>query len=365
MKLLAALLSLQLAFGAVVTQRTPDGGIQPQVAMDAEGTVHLIYYKGEAAAGDVYYTWKKAGDEGFSKPLQVNSRAGTAMAAGSIRGAQLAVGKGSRVHVVWNGMKADEVLYTRLNDAGTGFEPERNVIQFARGLDGGSSIAADPLGNVYATWHGRAPGAAEGEAGRAVFVARSADEGKTFAREFRAAREETGACGCCGMKAFADRAGAVYILYRGAAEKVNRDEALLVSPKPGAPFEIANKHSWQINTCPMSSAFFAPSSTGVLAAWETDGQVFFTRVNGVKLGKIIAPPGAGKRKHPVAAENKKGEILLAWTEETAWAKGGFAAWQVFDKNGVPLLEQGRVNGVPVWSLVAAYTQPNGDFVVVY
>jgi hypothetical protein len=62
------------------------------------------------------------------------------MAAGTIRGAQLAVGKNGRVHVAWDGMgkgatrptingkEVTPALYTRLNDAGTGFEPERNLI---------------------------------------------------------------------------------------------------------------------------------------------------------------------------------------------------------------------------------------------
>lgn len=365
MKLLALLLAIQTAFAAVTTIRTPDHGIQPQVVLDVAGTAHLIYFKGKDSAGDIFYARQKSGEKVFSKAIQVNSKAGSAMAVGSIRGAQLALGKGGRVHVVWNGMQGDEVLYSRLNDSGSAFEEQRNLINFAHGLDGGSSIAADGFGNVYATWHGHAPGAVEGEAGRAVFIARSTDEGKTFAPEIPATKEATGACGCCGMKAFADEAGAVYILYRGAAEKVNRDEVLLVSPKPGAPFQIANKHPWVVNSCPMSSAFIAPASSGAIAAWETMGQVFFAKVSGTKVDRIISPPGTVKRRHPVAVQNSKSEVLLAWTEGTAWAKGGSAAWQIFDKTGNPELEQGRADGVPVWSLVAAYPQANGDFVVIY
>src|SRR5262249_43885903 len=36
--------------------RTPDGGIQPQAVVDAKGTLHLIYFKGDKAeAGDLFY----------------------------------------------------------------------------------------------------------------------------------------------------------------------------------------------------------------------------------------------------------------------------------------------------------------------
>jgi hypothetical protein len=41
--------------GKVTLIRTPDGGIQPQAAVDSQGTTHLIYYKGDAGAGDIFY----------------------------------------------------------------------------------------------------------------------------------------------------------------------------------------------------------------------------------------------------------------------------------------------------------------------
>jgi hypothetical protein len=95
------------------------------------------------------------------------------------------------------------LYYTRLNDAGTAFEPERNVLTFAYGLDGGSSVAADSQDNVYVTWHAAQPGAdtEAGEGDRAVFIARSTDEGKTFQREIPAIAKPTGACACCSMRA--------------------------------------------------------------------------------------------------------------------------------------------------------------------
>src|SRR6266550_7548746 len=83
---------------------TPDGGIQPQAAVDARGIVHLIYFKGEPGAGDIFYVRRGLGQETFSKPIQVNSQPHTAMAMGTIRGAQLAVGRNGRVHVAWDGM---------------------------------------------------------------------------------------------------------------------------------------------------------------------------------------------------------------------------------------------------------------------
>src|SRR2546425_6202335 len=84
--------------------RTPDDGIQPQAAMDAKGVVHLIYFKGDPKGGDIFYVRREPGQSEFSKPIPVNTQPHTAMAMGTIRGAQLAVGKNGRVHVAWDCM---------------------------------------------------------------------------------------------------------------------------------------------------------------------------------------------------------------------------------------------------------------------
>src|SRR6266436_4986464 len=94
--------------GQVTVIRTPDNGIQPQAASDSKGVVHLIYYKGDPGAGDIFYVRRLPGQADFSKPLRVNSRPGSAIAMGTIRGAQLAVGKNGRIHVAWNG-RAPEI----------------------------------------------------------------------------------------------------------------------------------------------------------------------------------------------------------------------------------------------------------------
>src|SRR5215469_4532056 len=72
--------------------RVPNGGIQPQLALDDRGTLHLVYYTGDAHHGDLWYTRSKDGGASFSTALRVNN-GGTAIAAGTIRGAQLALGK--------------------------------------------------------------------------------------------------------------------------------------------------------------------------------------------------------------------------------------------------------------------------------
>jgi hypothetical protein len=232
---------------------TPNGGIQPQALMDGKGTLHLIYFKGRPAEGDLFYVRRAAGQERFSPPIRVNSQAGSAIAIGSIRGGQMALGKDGRVHVAWNGSGKTEVsgrgvamLYARLNDAGTAFEEQRNLIHDTLWLDGGGTVAADDAGNVYVSWHALKRGNRAGEENRQVWVARSTDDGKTFAKEVPANPEPTGACGCCGMKGFADRKGTLYLLYRSAAESVNRHIYLLASTDKAKSFQQALVHRWKV-----------------------------------------------------------------------------------------------------------------------
>lgn len=360
-----------------VLLRVPSHGIQPQTAVDAKGVVHLIYFKGDPAAGDIFYVRSEDGVHFSKEPLRVNSHPGSAMAIGNIRGAHLALGKNGRVHVAWNGTQkalpkaagdALPMLYTRMNDAGTAFEAQRNVIQSAVGLDGGGTVAADGAGNVYVFWHAPEPGK-KGEGNRRLWVAASTDEGKTFAAERAAFAEPTGACGCCGARAFADSKGTVYALYRGARAVVNRDMFLLTSSDQGKNFGGGSIHPWSINLCPMSSETFAEGPHGVvLAAWETKEQVYFANValTAGKQAPPVAAPGTGKgRKHPAVAVNAKGETILVWTEGVGWNRGGSVAWQVYDAKGTPTAERGHAAGVPVWSLVSVFARPDGRFVIVY
>lgn len=377
---LALLSSSRAAEPARVTPLpTPDGGIQPQAVVDTQGTLHLIYFKGEAAAGDLFYVRRAAGQEKFSAPVRVNSQAGSAVATGTIRGAQLVLGKAGRVHVAWNGSgkaapqsanKTPPMLYTRLNDAGKAFEPQRNVMTQTFNLDGGGALAADAAGNVYVAWHANEVGTVNSEGSRKVWLARSTNEGQTFGKEALAFADPTGVCTCCGMRGFVDSQGAIHILFRSATQQTNRDMYLLSSRDAGKSFQGALLQKWSVNSCTMSSASFAGGPGGLFAAWETQKQVYFARLTpGTgQAAKPVAAPGApmGDRKHPSLATNAAGETLLVWTEGTGWQKGGALAWCLFDKDGKPTAQTGRINGgIPVWGLPAAVAGKDGGFIIIH
>lgn len=368
----------EAATTSVELTRVPDGGIQPQVVAADDGIIHLLCFKGQDETGDLFYARLRPGQKEFGKPIRVNSQPGAAVAKGTIRGGQLAVGKEGRAHVVWNGSAVAEpsgpegtdgtgpFLYASLNDAGTAFEPQRNLVTHAKGLDGGGSVAAGPDGAVYAVWH--ADGAEPGEEFRNVYMARSTDDGKTFAPEERINPDPTGACGCCSLRAFADAKGRLYVAYRAATGGVDRDSYLLVSPSKGRGFRSAKLGEWNAKTCPMSSYALAASPAGALVGWEFKGAIYYADCDPLAPRPPdpmrVGGKGSG-RKHPAFAANARGERLIVWTEGTGWERGGKVAWQLYGADGKPIGAKGEEKGVPVWSFAAAFARADGMFVVLY
>lgn len=362
--------------------RLPGGGIQPDAVVDRAGVLHVVYLAGAPAAADVFYVQSRDAGRTFSSPLRVNSQDGSAIGTGTIRGAQLAVGRDGRLHVAWNGSSSARppglpnpvtaragapMLYSRSNLAGTAFEAQRNLVTRTTDLDGGGSIAADGKGRVYVAWHGTPADGIGGEAARQVWLARSQDDGNTFEQEQPVSERATGACGCCALRLYAQPNGAaLHLLYRSATASVHRDVFSLVSHDQGASFSGARLHPWEIAACPMTSMSIA-SGTRLLGAWETDGEVYFKALDTAD-GPVRppAPPGVdGRRKHPRLAAGRDGSVLMVWTEGTAWARGGALAWQVFGADGRPTRERGRLAGVPAWSFAAAVPSPGGGFTILY
>jgi hypothetical protein len=176
----------------VTLVRVPGSGIQPEAVVDRRGVLHVLYFSGEARAGNLFYVRSSDFGVTFSPPIRVNSQAGSAIATGTIRGGQLAAGRYGRIHVAWNGsdsatprglvnpandQPSAPFLYARSSPDGKAFEPQRNLTRRSYGIDGGGSIAADAEGRVYAAWHALPTGGGDGEDNRLVWIARSEDDG--------------------------------------------------------------------------------------------------------------------------------------------------------------------------------------------
>lgn len=359
---------------AVLLERIPGGGLQPQVVSSSDGTLHLVSLVGDPKSADVEYRSRGAGATHWSDPMRVNSQPGSAVAIGTIRGVQIALGHEGRVHVVWNGSQSAEpkpssggspMLYSRLDSDFKRFTPQRDLMTASDQLDGGGSIAADREGRVFVFWHG-APLGKAGETNRAVFLALSTDNGLSFAAERPINPPASGACGCCGLTASTNPRGDVFVLFRSARTLMERDMTFLASVDHGDRFTEIMSDPWLIGSCPMSSASLTGDQKIQWAAWETAGRIQVLRGEAGRWGAQPRTFGPTKgAKHPRLATNQRGETLVVWTEGTGWQRGGALAWQVLDSKGEPTAEKGKQAGLPAWDFAAPIALANGDFAIVY
>src|SRR5436190_3271171 len=136
----------------------PDGAIQPQAVVDASDVIHVVFFSGKPAGGDLYYVQLAADGHRLSQPVRVNSIEGSALATGSVRGAQLSLGRNGFIHVAWHGSKAagdastaDVPVWYARSAGGMRFEAQRSLSGRSKNLDGGS-VAADRSGHVAVVW---------------------------------------------------------------------------------------------------------------------------------------------------------------------------------------------------------------------
>ncbi|MCW5556915.1 MAG: hypothetical protein KIT22_03605 [Verrucomicrobiae bacterium] len=361
------------AAGDVEILRLPEGAVQPQAVTDARGTVHLAWLQGDPRAADVFLWSLAEGRTNGAIPIRINQISGSAMGIGTIRGVQMAIGRDGWVHLVWNGSSgsgvdaggASPLWYTRRKD-GAGGSPERNLIGRTRHLDGGASVAADARGGVHVIWHAAPVDGSDGEEHRRVFEALSTDDGATFHPE-RPLELDPGVCGCCSLRAFSDREGTLWLLYRAVQAGGGRPMTLLRSAGDERRWERVMGDPWPVSQCPMSSAFLADTPAGVFAAWETRGTVRVSILPHGSPGEPSAPPASlgTKARHPALAVDARGEGVCVWSEGTGWQRGGTVSWQALGSDARPGTASGTVAGLSAWNAPAAFARPDGTWVVVF
>jgi hypothetical protein len=137
---------------------------------------------------------------------------------------------------------------------------------------------------------------------------------------------------------------------------VHRDMYLLTF---GVPTAFVKLSDWRVGKCVMSTA----ASAGQWIAWESNDRILFASLS---VRGNVHSIGRENPKHPAVAVAPDGRFLIAWTEKTAWNKGGVLAWQVFDSAANPLAgAAGRADDLPTWDYPAAVALPDGRFVIFY
>ncbi len=308
--------------GAVQVIAVPGGGRVPDAEIDATGTIHLVYLAGH----NVYYVKSIDGGQTFSKPIRVNTEADFA-SGGRYRGPDLAIGKNGLIHVLWYNAAYQQkrpkdewgVMYARLRPGESAFEPSQNLNHQP---SDNFSLTADKNGTVAVIWM------ADG-----VYVSRSEDEGTSFSPSIKL---EADPCECCGSRALYTEEGSLFVLYR---DKARNDRDMYLARLPGGQqaftYTKLSQRPWHIDACPMTGGFLSSDSEGLVAGWETRGQVYFARLD--ERGRRLLPGEiqvADRGKYPVVLRAPDGTTLVAWKN------GSQLEWQRFDVEGTPQGQRG-------------------------
>jgi hypothetical protein len=346
--MIPALIALSIALPSVTVVDTPRSGIQPQAASDGSGVIHLLEYTGPPQGGNLDYLQSKDGGKSWTAAARVNSKPGSAMAMGTIRGGQLAVSPSGSVFVVWLGTgDAEGVYFSKKLRSESSFSAQTDLHAGTAGMDGGASIAASDK-TVDVVWHAAVSKGA-GEDNRKLWLRHSTDLGNSFQPKL-VLDEGRGACGCCSVKAAASADGKLEVLFRSAFQLWDRD-TYSIEWRAGQSPSRKLMDKWRLNQCPMSSFSILPEGK-VTWAWETRGRVV---VDGTVL------PGESA-KHPSLATDGN-TILCAYVSGSGWERPGTLAYCLLDKGGKILESNLNAGRIPVWSLASAVFVPSRGYLV--
>lgn len=246
---------------------------QPQVAVDAKGTIHLVY-----GSGDVIH-YARSEDRGvtYSKPVALPPL--HAMSLGMRRGPRIAVSDSAICITAIGGKQGKgrdgDVLAWRSADGGkTWLGPSmvNDVPDAAReGLHG---MAAGPKGALCCVWLDLRDRQTE------VRSSVSVDGGETWGKNTLVYQSPDGSvCECCHPSVAFDSAGQIAVLWRNSLGGA-RDMYAAASTDGGKTFGKATKlgsGSWALKNCPMDGGSLAASAAGKFAtAWRREKTIYVT-----------------------------------------------------------------------------------------
>ncbi len=379
-----------LPAGFVRFARVPDGGIQPRILAAPDGKLHLVYFRPVAPGGDLFACAAGAEVESFSTPVRVNAAEGSVVPASGGPRADAALAGDGRLHVVWtSSIAADEsgagprrLFHARAREDGT-FEPERELLASNHDVAFVAALAVDPALYVFFS---ASETTAEGARRPRVWMLRSQDGGATFSAPPAIDRAEDGVSLESALACGVSPGGVIYVLYRldraaDAGEGQGgrpRDMRALSSDDGGESFRSSFVSNLKSARDPASGASLYAGPNSMLAAWEAQGQVFWSHFE--DDNRKVSLPVQVKRKmddvwrtRPVVAANSGREILLAWFEVPRAGPGQrpepdaapVLAWQVWDKKRNMPLENGLAPEPPGSSPPAVVVRADRGFTIVY
>lgn len=370
------LMGLNSAVGAAELRLlpTPDNGLQPRMVTDADGAVHLLYFKKRlnrpaAREGSLFYRQYLPEQGRFSNPVRVSSQAFNVQSYAIAR-ASLAIDAAGRAHVMWYLPRSSVYYYTRSNPERTVFEEQRSMVQdYALGLDASGDVAAID-NQVAIVW---AAGDLSREAERASYARFSHDGGASFGQETLISNPDLGACACCSLAADYLNQNQLLVAYRSAIDGIGRHMQLLTvqgvdnAPTGSSYAPVQPGQQWEASFCPLSTNdITADSQQRRWLVFETESRIMQMRLPDGDILAAGEPFTQTRQKHPAMAVNEAGQRLIAWGEAISHTRGGRLNMALFEGDAaVEDFDFSEEIRIPDFSFPAAAALPDGSFLVLY
>jgi hypothetical protein len=284
---------------------------QPQAAIAADGTVHVIYGVGER----VYHVTSIDGGRSFLTPREAFRV--TNLSLGRRRGPRLAIAGNTLVISAIGGVQGKgrdgDLQAWRSTDGGETWQGPARVNDVADAArEGLHGMAAAPDGTLWCTWLDLRDKRMQ------LFASKSTDGGASWQPNLLVYQSPDGnVCECCHPSVIANGDG-IHFMFRNSLDG-NRD-MYVVTSKDGKTFPPAKKlgeGTWRLNACPMDGGMLAAGPAGsLLTVWRREGQVFAASSSD-KQETLL-----GRGEQPWIA-GSGGKPFIVWLERrdgALWAK---------------------------------------------
>jgi hypothetical protein len=361
------------AQAGIEIQRTPDNGLHPRMFQDADGAVHLLYFRKRSNSprsreGDLFYRQWDTAEGDWGTAIRVSSKSFNY--ADPIYRANFDIDNDGRIHVVWYTARPSEFMYTRSSPERSEFGLQRSLVsENLEGIDAGADITVSD-NNVAVVW---AAGALTEEDQRTVYARYSTDYGETFSNEIMLGDKSLGACACCSLAVEHNQQDQLIVAYRSAIDGVGRHMQLLsIDPSDvNQEKNYASLHAlqqWDLSACPVTTNDFGEDyQQNDWLVFESESRIVQMNITAGTDPELVAEPTTRTRqKHPSIAFSSDGYKLITWGEGISFTKGGTLDWQLFDNNGEPVEAAVKQEvTIPDNSSPAAVVTPAGSFLILY
>lgn len=243
-------------------------GRDPSLAVRPSGAVSML----AVDQGDLWLLTSFDGGDSFEQRARVNEIPGEVTSHGE-NSPRLHMRSRSEVYCLWQARAGDSggsvLRLARSADWGETFEKSVLVDALAPPSQAFATLNVSPGGQVFVAWlDGRERSAGHGGSA-ALYLARSANRGRSFEPSVRVSAN---VCPCCRPSIAFTGEQTLHVAFRGVTSDHVRDILIATSHDGGAtwhgPVRVA-EDNWRIHGCPHSGASLAVVGRRLFVSWYT------------------------------------------------------------------------------------------------